>query len=188
MAKQAMRAKVLLVLLLSLVFYTTPMVVLGFHSQEAKIDIHYDSDRDQTTIKLLPLRIAENNVRYHSLDLSAFYIYRSSTRQRPVKVDVEIVSVVKARRLNSDLYVVFVIDGREVHFSSNRSAIPKPVPGRLWVGERMVFSVPEKDFQKLASAKSLAIKLGPAKFVFTDEMLTSIRVFADSVKRTFDTL
>ena len=152
--------------------------------QDSQINIHYDPEKNQTTIKLVPFRIAENNDRYHSVDLSAFYTYSGSTKQRPENVNVELVSVVKARKLNSDLYVVFVIDGKEVHFSSSRSAIPKPVPGRLWVGERMVFSVPAQDFQTLASAKNLAIKMGGVRFELTDEMLTSIRVFADLVKRS----
>lgn len=151
--------------------------------QGSRINIHYDPDENQTTIKLVPFRIAENNDRYHSVHLSAFYTYSGRTKQRPEKVNVELVSIVKARKLNSDLYVVFVIDGKEVHFSSNRAGIPKPVPGRLWVGERMVFSIPAQDFQTLASAKNLAIKMGGVRLELTDEMLTSIRVFADLVKR-----
>jgi len=62
--------------------------------------------------------------------------------------------------LNTDLYVVFVADGEEIHFGSNRSAIRNPVRGKPWIGERMVFRIPREDFIKLTSAKKLSVKLG----------------------------
>jgi hypothetical protein len=96
----------------------------------------------------------------------------------PQAVNFEIVSVVKARKLNPDLYVVFVVDGNEIHFSSNRSAIPKPASGKPWIGERMVFLIPYEEFKKVAAAKSLAVKLGGVSFDFDDEMQRSIRAIA----------
>jgi hypothetical protein len=77
--------------------------------------------------------------------------------------------VVKARRLNSDLYVVFVVDGKEIHYSSNRSAIRKPVRGKPWIGERMVFMIPREDFVKMAAAKTLSVKLGDVSFDFDQQ-------------------
>lgn len=174
---------ILLVTIFSLMLCHTLICALHVSAQDSQINVHHDRDKDQTTITLKPFRIAGNNDRYHRVDLSAFYVYSGSTKQRPTDVSLELVSIVKARKLNSDLYVVFVIDGKQVHFSSSRSAIPKPIPGRLWVGERMVFSVPAEDFQKLAAAKHLAVKMGVVRFELTDEMLTKLRVFADLVKR-----
>lgn len=180
---KTLRHILLFVTIFSLTLSHTLIYALHVSAQDSGISVHYDREKDQTTIKLKPFRIAEKNDRYHRIDISAFYVYGGSTQQRPTNVSVELVSIVKARKLNSDLYVVFVIDGKEVHFSSNRSAIPKPIRGKLWVGERMVFSVPTQDLQTLASAKHLAIKMGAVRFELTDEMLTKIRVFADLVKR-----
>ena len=94
---------------------------------------------------------------------------------------LELVSVVKARQLNSDLYVVFLVDGKSVHFGSSRSAIMKPVPGRLWIGERMVFSLPYQEFVKLSSAKKLAIRFGDTTFQLTDATVALLSKFASEL-------
>ena len=87
----------------------------------------------------------------------------------------ELHSVVKGRRLSPDLYIVFVIDGKPVHFSSHRSAIRKPVPGKSWVGERMYFVIPREDFLKLAAAQKLSVKLGNVSFDFGEDQLEAVR-------------
>ena len=136
-------------------------------------------------LALLRFRIAENVDHYHTLDLGAFYTYPRKTDQTAAaKVDLELYSVVKARQLNADLYVVFLIDGKEVHFGSNRSAIRSPVRGRPWIGERMVFSVPLEEFQKLASANELAIKMGGVRVDLNDEARTALRMFAEKITQT----
>ena len=157
---------------------------IGHASQEQKIQIHHDLDKDVITARLEPIRIADNIDRYHRLDLSAFYVYPAKSKQTQPKVDLELSSVVKARKLNPDLYVVFVVDGKDVHFGSNRSAIRKPVPGRFWIGERMVFSVPLEDFQKLAAAKELAIKMGAVRFDLNEDARTALKAFGETINRT----
>jgi hypothetical protein len=151
--------------------------------QSQKIQIDYDLVKDVTSARLLRFRIANNTDRYHSLDLSASYIYSGKTQTTQPKVDVELFTVVKARKLNTDLYVVFLIDGKEVHFSSNRSAIRNPVPGRLWSGERMVFSLRLEEFKKLAAAEKLAIKMDSVRFDLDDAALSALKLFADEIKR-----
>lgn len=79
--------------------------------------------------------------------------------------------------------MVFIVDGQPIHFSSNRSAIRKPVPGRPWIGEKMVFLIPREDFLKLAAAKKLAIKLGGVTFEFTDELRDEVRLFVEGIAR-----
>ncbi|HEX7294178.1 MAG TPA: hypothetical protein VF251_00410, partial [Pyrinomonadaceae bacterium] len=155
--------------------------------QDYSIDIriNHDTKKDVITARLARFRIAENVDHYQSLDLSAFYTYPRKTDQAAApKVDLELYSVVKARKLNPDLYVVFVIDGNEVHFGSNRSAIRIPVRGRPWIGERMVFSVPLEEFQKLASAKELAIKMGGVRVDLNDEAHTALKRFAEKITQT----
>jgi hypothetical protein len=153
--------------------------------QQQKIRIDHDLVNDVITARLVRFRIAENVDQYHSLDLGAFYTYPHKTDQTAAaKVDLEIYSVVKARQLNPDLYVVFLIDGKEVHFGSNRSAIRNPMRGRPWMGERMVFSVPLEEFQKLASANELAIKMGGVRVDLNDEARTALRMFAEKITQT----
>jgi hypothetical protein len=78
--------------------------------------------------------------------------------------------------------VVFLVDDKEIHFSSNRSAVPSPVPGRLWVGERLAFLIPYEDFAKLVNAKRLSIKMGTTTFDLNNEARDSMRAFINAVK------
>jgi hypothetical protein len=126
------------------------------------------------TVRLPSTQISGPKDRYHSLSYSIYYSY-PSRKTTPRNVNFELVSVVKARRLNTDLYVVFVVDGKEIHYSSNRSAIRNPVRGKPWIGERMVFLIPREEFLKMATAKTLGVKLGGVSFEFNEEARNSIR-------------
>ncbi|HTG92068.1 MAG TPA: hypothetical protein VL866_05755 [Pyrinomonadaceae bacterium] len=162
-----------------------PRTNLTVQDYRIDIQINHDTKKDVITARLVRFRIAENVDHYHTLDLGAFYTYPRKTDQTAAaKVDLELYSVVKARQLNADLYVVFLIDGKEVHFGSNRSAIRSPVRGRPWIGERMVFSVPLEEFQKLASANELAIKMGGVRVDLNDEARTALRMFAEKITQT----
>lgn len=147
------------------------------------IQINHNLDKDVITARLVPFRIAEDIDRYHRVDLSAAFTHSYKTKQTQPQVEVELFTIVKARKLNTDLYVVFVVDGKEVHFGSNRSAVRNPVPGRRWTGERMVFSVPVEDFQQLAAAEKLAIKMGGVRFDLNDDSRLSLKLFAEKVKQ-----
>jgi hypothetical protein len=162
-------------------FFIATVRITSAQGQHSQIETTYNQDKNLTTVKLPMSRISNDRDRYRSLDYSVFYTYPGHERQVPSDVNFELVSVVKARKLNSDLYVVFVIDGEKIHFSSNRSAILKPVPGRLWIGERMIFSIPYESFQKLAAAQRVAIKMGPTSFDLSDDALASIRRVADTI-------
>ena len=149
--------------------------------QEEQIQVQYDAEKDHTTVILPARRIVVDTEQYHSVDLSVFFSYTGATKRPPKEVKLELRTVVKARKLNSDLYVAFITDGTERHFSSNRSAILKPVPGRLWVGERMVFSIPTEDFRKLASAEQLIVGMGSARFAVDDSAMLALRSFAEQI-------
>ncbi len=126
------------------------------------------------TLRLRSIPVSGPKDRYHSLAFSIYALYRVEWAERPDIVNFELVSVVKARKLNTDLYVVFVVDGKELHFSSNRSAIRRPVPGKPWIGERMVFRIPREQFLKMGGAKTFSVKLGDVTFDFDDEMRAAI--------------
>lgn len=136
------------------------------------ISLLTEADNDARTgeraVRSKSIPISGPKDRYHSLSFSISYLTPDNLAW-PKTVNFELVSVVKARRLNTDLYVVFVVDGKEIHFSSNRSAIKKPVPGKSWIGERMVFLIPYEQFHKMVEAKKLSIKLGGVTFDFDNE-------------------
>jgi hypothetical protein len=151
-------------------------------AQDVVIKRTFDEQLNISTIQLPTTRIAYEQGKYHSLDFSLSCSFKGSSTADCKSVDLELVSVVKARRLNTDLYVVFVPDGKPVHFGSNRSAISNPVPGRLWIGERMVFKIPREDFLKLASAKKLAIRFGETTFELAEKNLDLLRQFASKLQ------
>ena len=132
-------------------------------SQPAKIETTYDSSKDRTTIKLAPILISSDQDKYHSLHMSPSFSFSGKQRARPGIVDFELQTVVKGR-LRTDLYVVFIIDGETVFLSSSRWAIKRPVPGRVWVGERLVFRMPYETFVKITRAKDLQIKFDAISF------------------------
>lgn len=160
-------------------FLITIIISSIFLVTQGRIETSYDDRKDLTTVRLPSIQLSGPKDRYHSLAYSIYYSYPGKTAASPREVNFEIVSVVKARRLNSDLYVVFVVDGEEIHFSSNRKAIRNPVKGKPWIGERMVFRIPREDFIKLGSAKKLSVKLGDVRFDFTESDLLNFRLIID---------
>lgn len=140
---------------------------------------NYDPQKNVTTVALLPIKLSGPTDRYHTVALWIDYSYPGRVPSPPKNVKLEIFSVVKARRLNPDLYVQFVVDGKPMHFGSNRRAVRNPIPGKPWVEERMVFQIPREDFIKFATAKKLSVKLGAASFDLTDTQITILQGFID---------
>ena len=171
------------VVITSLIF-SLLVIVLPQDEDLNRLQTTYDPQKKENTIRVPSTKLSGPKDRYDSLTFSVYYSTLSMFPSPPQTVNFEIVSVVKARKLNPDLYVVFVVDGKEIHFSSNRSAIPKPAAGKPWVGERMVFLIPYEEFKKIAAAKTLAVKLGGVSFDFDDEMQRSIRAIARHIALT----
>ena len=142
----------------------------------------YDVAKNESTLRVPEAQLATPKDRYHSLSYSIYYSFPGHVPSPPTDVKFELVTVVKARQLNTDLYVVFVVDGKEIHYSSNRSAIKDPVPGKPWIGERMVFLIPRDDFMKMAKAKKLGVKLGGVSFDFTEDARMAVGAMAATIK------
>ena len=151
-----------------------------------KVETRFDEQKNLTTQSLGPVRLSGPKYRYQSLDFSLSRSYDGTTPTTPDRINFELVSVVKARLLNSDLYVVFVVDGKQIHFSSNRSAIRNPVPGRLWIGERMIFSIPYDDFARITNAEKLSLKMGGDVFDFAETTRKALHAFLAAVKNSED--
>ena len=90
---------------------------------------------------------------------------------------VEVQTVVKTK-LKIDLYVVFVIDGETIFLSSNRSAVKRPVRGKRWVGERLIFRMPYETLIKIKTARTVEIKMDSVRFPLSEAMLEQVREFA----------
>lgn len=138
--------------------------------------------KNETTLRVGLSQLSGPKDRYHSLTYSIYYSFPGRVPSPPMDVNFELVSVVKARQLNPDLYGVFVVDGKEIHYSSNRSTIRNPVPGKPWIGERIVFLIPREDFMKMAKAKTLGVKLGGVTFEFDEAARAAVGALAGTIK------
>lgn len=138
---------------------------MGSVSRDAapKVEGSYDAAKDETTVRLAPVKISSGQGKYVSIHMSPSFKFPGRSLLQPEIIDFELQTVVRGR-LSTDLYVVFIIDGETVFLSSNRWAIKRPVPGRVWIGERLVFRMPYETYVKITKARSFAIKFDQIKF------------------------
>jgi hypothetical protein len=142
-----------------------------------KIESTYDEAKDRTTVKLARVRISSGQDKYVSLHMSPSF---SFTGRRllatPAIIDFELQTVVRGR-LRTDLYVVFMIAGEKVFLSSSRWAVRRPIPGRVWMGERLVFRMPYETFVKITKATTFEIKFDATTFSVGDQEKQALRDF-----------
>jgi hypothetical protein len=146
-----------------------------------RFETTYDNVKNRTTVRMLPVKISGEKDKYYSLHMSPSFSYPGQSAAAPSIVDFALQTVVKGR-LRTDLYVVFVIDGEAVFLSSNRWAVKRPIPGRVWMGERLVFRMPYETLLKIAGAKKLEIKMDAVRFEVGETELQAIRDFAKRIK------
>ena len=147
-------------------------------AQPAKIETTYDGIKDRTTVRLAPVQISGEKDKYHSLHMTPSFSFPGHKIQRPSKIDFELQTIVKARLLDSDLYVVFIVDGETIFLSSNRRAIMRPVPGRRWIGEQLIFNMPYEMFVKITKAKKFEIRFDGVRFEVGEPQVQTLREFA----------
>jgi len=133
-----------------------------------KVEGRYDAAKDETTVRLLPIKISSDQGKYVSVHMSPSFKFPGRSLMKPEVIDFELQTVVRGR-LSTDLYVVFIIDGETVHLSSHRWASKRPVPGRVWVGERLVFRMPYETYVKITKARTFAIRFDGVKVSVSDK-------------------
>jgi len=177
-------------LLLALILSSSQLILVRSANQaavnlepqaSAKSETTYDPEKDRTTIRLAPLQISGDNGKYHSLDMSPSFSFPGRQVVTPSIIDFELQTVVRGR-LRTDLYVVFMIDGEKVFLSSSRWAIKRPVPGRVWMGERLVFRMPYETFVKITKANSFEIKFDAVTFPVGETQKQALRDFLTYMK------
>ena len=149
--------------------------------EKTKIQTTYEGARDKTTVRLLPVKISGPKAQYHSIHISPAFSYPGKNFQRPDLIDFEVQTVVKTK-LKVDLYVVFVVDGEGIFLSSNRSAVRDPVPGKKWIGERLIFRMPYDTLTKITRAKAVEIKMDSLRFPIEEPQLEMVREFAQRLE------
>jgi hypothetical protein len=150
--------------------------------ESARVETSYDAEKNKTTIKLAPIAIsAGGQDKYVSLHMSPAFSFPGRQVVTPAIVDFELRTVVRGR-LRTDLYVVFFIDGEKVFLSSSRRAIMRPVPGRVWIGEQLVFRMPYETFVKFTKAKEIQIKFDAVTFSVGETQKQALKDFLPYMK------
>jgi hypothetical protein len=144
--------------------------------ESIKVDTVYDEAKGKTTVKLRPVEVARGLDKYVSVHMSPSFSFSGRQPMTPQIVDFELRTVVRGR-LKTDLYVVFLIDGEKVFLSSNRWAVKRPVPGRVWMGEHLVFRMPYEMFVKITQAKTVEIKFDAVVFSLGESQRQALRDF-----------
>ncbi|MGH9881565.1 MAG: hypothetical protein ACRD6N_09045, partial [Pyrinomonadaceae bacterium] len=142
------------------------------YAQSPQIETTYKAG--VTTVRMEPVKISGERDEYYSLHVAPSFKYDGKTPTAPEYIDFEIQTVVKSRRLNPDLYIIFAVDGETIFLSSNRWAVKNPVPGRRMIGERIAMRMPLGTFLKLANAKDAAIRMGGTIFRVNDEQKAAL--------------
>ena len=145
--------------------------------EPSQIETTYDANRDSTTVRLQPTQISGEKAQYQSVHIAAAFRYPGREFKKPEIVDFEVHTIVKTK-LKIDLYVVFVVDGETIFLSSDRSAVKRPVPGRRWIGERLVFRMPYETLMKFTKARAVALRMDGVEFALSESVLDNIRGFA----------
>lgn len=158
-----------------------PTSAIVAQEELAKTETTYNAEKDRTTIRLAPVQISGEQDKYHSLHMSPFFSFPGREVATPSIVDFELQTVVKGI-LRTDLYVVFIIDGEKVFLSSNRWAIKRPIPRRVWMGERLVFRLPYETFLKITKASSFEIRFDAVRFSVGETQKQALRDFLRYMK------
>jgi hypothetical protein len=150
--------------------------------ESAEIETTYHETKDKTTIRLAPVKIFSGQDKYVSLHMSPSFSFPGRRLlATPAIIDFELRTVVRGR-LSTDLYVIFLVDSEKIFLSSNRSAIQRPVPGRIWMGERLVFRMPYETFVKITKATTLEIKFDATTFAVGEKEKQALRNFLTYIK------
>ena len=176
--------RILILLLVTLAATAPGLAQVGTENPGAKtpkIETTYNSGKDRTTVRMNRFQISGEKGRYHSLHLAPAYSFPGQVPRPPEIIDFELQTVVKARKLRVDLYVLFVVDGEKIFLSSNRWGVKKPVPGRPWVGEHLVFRMPYETLLKLANASQASIRVDGIDFELSEDHLSALRSFAGTL-------
>ena len=177
-------------LLLALILSVSQLTLVGSANKSAvsvepqdaaKVETTYDAEKDKTIIRLAPMEISREQGKYVSLRMSPSFSSPGRQVVTPSIIDFELQTVVRGG-LRTDLYVVFMIDGEKVFLSSSRWAIKRPVPGRVWMGERLVFRMPYETFVRITKANSFEIKFDAVTFPVGEKQQQALRELLTCMK------
>ena len=171
-----MRRREITLIILAVLLIPLAASGLSQNGPQPQVLTSYDKSKDKTTVRLAPLKISDGKAQYQSVHIAPSFSYPGQTLKRPEIIDFEVKTV--TTKLKVDLYVVFLVDGETIFLSSNRWGVRRPVAGKRWVGERLVFRMPYETLVKIATAKTVEIKMDGVRFPLSEDGLEAIREFA----------
>src|SRR6267378_3380015 len=125
-----------------------------------------------------PVQIGGLKDKYKSIYLTAWFQKPVGGSVVPDFVRCDLLSVVKRRSLDVDLYVQLIADGRKFAPGSNRWAVKNIERDPRVIGERIEMKLSIEEFRSIANAKNLTIKYDAIPFEVSDQVLAGLREFA----------
>ncbi len=132
-------------------------------------------------ITLGPVQIGGPKDKYKAIYLTAWFEKTVGGSGVPDFVRFDLLSVVKRRSLDVDLYVQLIADGRKLAPGSNRWAVKNIERDPRVIGERIEMKLSIEEFRSIANAKNLTVKYDAIPFEVSDQVLAGLRELAKQV-------
>ncbi len=134
-----------------------------------------------TKTTLGPVKIGGPKDKYKAIYLTAWFEKTVGGSGVPDFVRFDLLSVVKRRSLDVDLYVQLIADGRKLAPGSNRWAVKNIERDPRVIGERMEMKMSIEEFRSIANAKNLTVKYDAIPFEVSDQVLAGLRELAKQI-------
>ena len=134
-----------------------------------------------TKTTLGPVKIGGPKDKYKAIYLTAWFEKTVGGSGVPDFVRFDLLSVVKRRSLDVDLYVQLIADGRKLAPGSNRWAVKNIERDPRVIGERMEMKMSIEEFRSIANAKNLTVKYDAIPFEVSDQVLAGLRELAKRI-------
>ena len=125
-----------------------------------------------------PIQIGGPKDKYKAIYLTAWFQKPVGGSGIPEFVRFDLLSVVKRRSLDVDLYVQLIADGRKLAPGSNRWAVKNIERNPRVIGERIEMKMSIEEFRTIANAKNLTVTYDAIAFEVSDQVLAGLRELA----------
>jgi hypothetical protein len=143
----------------------------------AVLETKYDRFEDKTTVWIYPDRIYVKNLTYQNLRVTAFFIYHGKAAETPIeKMGLQFISTSRELTYLKKNDLIAIIDGERLPLgrpSAKDSDVSSSYAG-VEVEEILEFNATYQDLKKLAYARQVEMRLGPAEFDLHASFLRSI--------------
>lgn len=142
------------------------------HSEE--IVTEYDHAKNLTTVRLKPMRVANDSAGEQSL--AVLFVYSGNTPSRPSFITFQIISIASQWQFRNSRELVLFIDGKRASYGEMSYDISRVVNNNA--AESISLNLQPEDFHRVSNAKKVEGMIGQKVFVLQEKQLEALRDFA----------